>query len=81
MRRHVAELETKLRFVGSQFIESMGILLKLYVYSNYCATYYLDRPQVVMATASVLFHQFYYKASFAESPITVTFISYFNQID
>ncbi|KAI9363654.1 cyclin-like protein [Pilaira anomala] len=46
------ELEEDLRNLGSELIESAGILLKL--------------PQVAMATAQVLFQRFFYMASLKE---------------
>ncbi|XP_003740257.1 cyclin-L1 [Galendromus occidentalis] len=44
------EVETDLRFIGCEFIQTAGILLKL--------------PQVAMATGQVLYQRFYYSKSF-----------------
>lgn len=46
------EVETDLRILGCELIQSSGILLKL--------------PQVAMATAQVLFQRFYYSKSFVK---------------
>ncbi|RWS27137.1 cyclin-L1-like protein, partial [Leptotrombidium deliense] len=52
------ENEYDLRVLGSDLIQSSGILLKL--------------PQVAMATGQVLFHRFYYSKSFVRYPMKVT---------
>jgi hypothetical protein len=44
------EIETDLRILGCEFIQSAGVLLRL--------------PQVAMATAQVLFQRFYFSKSF-----------------
>lgn len=52
------ELEVDLRIVGSEYIQSAGLLLRL--------------PQVAMATAQVLFQRFYYSKSFVKYSIQVS---------
>ncbi|BES88186.1 Cyclin, N-terminal domain [Nesidiocoris tenuis] len=52
------ELETDLRILGCELIQTAGILLKL--------------PQVAMATGQVLFQRFYYSKSFVRHGMEVT---------
>ena len=54
------ELEVDLRIVGSEYIQSAGLLLRL--------------PQVAMATAQVLFQRFYYSKSFVKYSIQVSMV-------
>ncbi|KAL1465541.1 hypothetical protein WDU94_005099 [Cyamophila willieti] len=52
------EVETDLRIIGCELIQTAGILLKL--------------PQVAMATGQVLFQRFYYSKSFVRHPMETT---------
>ncbi|CAB4019128.1 cyclin-L1-like [Paramuricea clavata] len=52
-----SELETDLRIVGCEYIQTAGILLKL--------------PQVAMATGQVLFQRFYFSKSFIRHDVEV----------
>ncbi|KAF6207465.1 hypothetical protein GE061_015911 [Apolygus lucorum] len=52
------DLETDLRVLGCELIQTAGILLKL--------------PQVAMATGQVLFQRFYYSKSFVRHGMEIT---------
>src|SRR5204862_255330 len=53
-----AQSEYELRILGTELIQSSGILLKL--------------PQVAMAIGQVLFQRFYYAKSFVRYPMEIT---------
>jgi cyclin L len=63
-----AELEDLLRSYGTKLIQSCGILLKLYLLSVLRSHF---RPQSTIATAMVLFQQFYYVASLRQHALKV----------
>src|SRR5277367_2340266 len=64
------ELEDSLRSHGTNLIQSCGILLKLYP-PLLLRSADKGRPQSTIATAMVLFHQFYYVASFRQHALKV----------